>query len=187
MTEQVTTKVTESVPIDNAANLSKRAERQHYSQQQIIDALKAAQGFQTIAAETLHCNLATIWKYAKRYPAIQRAIQESRERKLDIAEAALHKNVLSGDTASICFFLKCQGKARGYIERSEISGPGGGPITMESKVYHYDVAELARTILEAERLGIPPQAIRGAIDGQSTPLLPAAPDVQATPVPQPHK
>jgi hypothetical protein len=35
------------------------------------------------------------------------------------------------DTGAICFFLKCRAKHRGYVERQEITGPGGGAIQHE--------------------------------------------------------
>ncbi len=37
-------------------------------------------------------------------------------------------NIQAGKEASIFFFLKCRAKDRGYVERSEITGAGGGPI-----------------------------------------------------------
>jgi len=38
---------------------------------------------------------------------------------LDNAESVLYKAVLNGEAWAVCFFLKCQGKSRGYIERQE--------------------------------------------------------------------
>lgn len=57
----------------------------------------------------------------------------------EILETALDKTIanvsntlvqkaLSGDTASIIFFLKVRGKDKGWSERLEHTGEGGGPI-----------------------------------------------------------
>jgi hypothetical protein len=46
---------------------------------------------------------------------------------LDFAEAMLFSKIKGGDTTSIIFFLKTQGKGRGYIEKMEHVGDNGGP------------------------------------------------------------
>jgi len=38
---------------------------------------------------------------------------------LDMAESSLYRRVLAGDSCAVCFFLKTQGRKRGYIERGE--------------------------------------------------------------------
>jgi len=40
--------------------------------------------------------------------------------RIDLAESALVRNIQSGDTASIIFFLKTIGKSRGYIEAEKV-------------------------------------------------------------------
>ena len=50
---------------------------------------------------------------------------------LDNAESILYKKVLEGSTPELLFFLKTQGKRRGYVERSEVTGAEGGPLTIE--------------------------------------------------------
>lgn len=47
----------------------------------------------------------------------QQNFSDAIESQLDGWEKALHKNILSGDTASIIFALKTKGKERGYVER----------------------------------------------------------------------
>lgn len=46
------------------------------------------------------------------------------ERILDFYENALHKGVNDGDKACIIFALKCKGKHRGWVEKSEIQVSG---------------------------------------------------------------
>ena len=51
---------------------------------------------------------------------------------LDFAESKLFQKIKEGDSTAILFYLKTQGKARGYIERSEVTGANGGPVQVEN-------------------------------------------------------
>ena len=55
-------------------------------------------------------------------------LQSSRETMLDNAETALYDEALNGNTTALIFFLKTQGKSRGYTERQELTGADGGSI-----------------------------------------------------------
>ena len=50
-------------------------------------------------------------------PALITALTEARETMLDTAESVLYSKILAGDITALIFFLKTQGKSRGYIER----------------------------------------------------------------------
>ena len=47
-------------------------------------------------------------------------LEEVKETALDIAEDKLMGLIRDGNLGAICFFLKCQGKHRGYVERQKI-------------------------------------------------------------------
>ena len=47
------------------------------------------------------------------------ALKDSRESIIDDAEAELYKQIKAGNTTALIFFLKTQGKGRGYVERQE--------------------------------------------------------------------
>jgi len=46
-------------------------------------------------------------------------------------ESKLYSKALAGDTTSMIFFLKTQGKKRGYIERQEITGEDGNELVIK--------------------------------------------------------
>src|SRR5262245_40109355 len=61
----------------------------------------------------------TVWAYVQSRPLLVEAVQDCRETMLDDAENSLHQAVLRGEPWAVCFYLKCQGKGRGYVERTE--------------------------------------------------------------------
>lgn len=79
-------------------------------------------------ARIMGVNRSTIYEWIKREPSIAEAVDEARERAIDIAEASLTKQIAEGNTAATIFMLKTRGKSRGYVERQEITGANGGPI-----------------------------------------------------------
>lgn len=62
--------------------------------------------------------------FVKKDPELQQVCQDERETIVDIAESVLKKKILDGEAWAVCFFLKCQGKARGYVERQEVHNTG---------------------------------------------------------------
>ncbi|MDD5095553.1 MAG: hypothetical protein PHV74_14435 [Dehalococcoidia bacterium] len=114
----------------------------------IIKALEETQGLLTAAAKRAGVSYSTIKRYVADYPSVAQAKEEAQERLLDFAESKLLENIREGKEASIFFFLKTQGKKRGYIERVESTGKDGGPIKTESIVYQVVDAQTAEMIKE---------------------------------------
>ena len=96
----------------------------------------------TIAIREMNGNLAavarklgvcrqTLYTYIERHPSVKDVVAESRETMLDNAESALYRAVLAGEAWAVCFFLKTQGKRRGYVERQEVTGADGGALVMQ--------------------------------------------------------
>jgi len=61
-------------------------------------------------------------------PELAELVAAERERVKDLVERSLHKAAIDGKPWAVCFFLKTQAKDRGYVERTELTGRGGGPI-----------------------------------------------------------
>lgn len=101
-----------------------------YSAQEVADAISAAGGFVTKAARALGCSPTTVYSYINRHAKCREAVQEARERMLDTAEGKLFQQILDGNMTAIIFYLKTQGKGRGYIERQEVTGTDGGAVTI---------------------------------------------------------
>jgi hypothetical protein len=109
---------------------SKRPYRK-YTQEQMIKALEESKGLIAPAARALGCSRDTIRSYLEEYTAVAQAKLDQREAVTDMAENALYAAILRGEAWAICFYLKCMAKDRGYVEKAEISGPGGKPISIK--------------------------------------------------------
>ncbi len=69
-----------------------------------------------------------IHKRIRDSPLLKETLEDVREENLDLAESKLYEMIKSGDKIAIIFFLNCQGKARGYVERQELTGKEGVPV-----------------------------------------------------------
>lgn len=92
-------------------------------------------------ASALGVRRSTVYLWCSKYPEFRQALEDSRERLVDLAESNLRKLVAgvpaietdeNGDKrfagwierpseTAIIFTLKTRGKSRGYVERSEIA------------------------------------------------------------------
>lgn len=100
---------------------------------QIEHALKAASGNITYAADGLRVSRTTLYRRINESARLQQVLEDAREKLIDVAESALHKQVLEGNITAIIFTLKTVGKHRGYVERKEHehSGKDGGAIEIK--------------------------------------------------------
>jgi hypothetical protein len=103
--------------------------KQRYTQEQVTTALEQSKGMVTVAARLLGCVPNTVQAYIDRYPQVAEARAQQREGMTDVAELALYKAIQSGEAWAVCFYLKTQGKSRGYVERVEQQH--SGTITQE--------------------------------------------------------
>lgn len=99
-----------------------------YSAATMAEALTESRGLISPAARKLGASRDTVKRYIRQYSTVAAACEDARESTTDMAEAALYKAIQQGESWAVCFYLKCQAKDRGYVERAEQSGPGGGPI-----------------------------------------------------------
>ena len=100
------------------------------SKEQYIAAIHKSRGLLTAAADSLGVSRSALYDAAKRHPEIQQAIEDARDRTTDLAEGKLFQKINEGDNTAIIFYLKTQGKKRGYVERQEVTGAEGGELTV---------------------------------------------------------
>lgn len=127
-----------------------------FRKRHVEEALRKAGGIKSLAAQILGCAPNTITNYMRRHPELGGIQDEITEENLDIAEAKLLTKIRSGNLTAVIFYLKTKGRARGYVERAEVGGPGGGPVQVETRTT-IDVEKLTldqrRALLAAMRTG----------------------------------
>lgn len=102
--------------------------------QPIAEALVEARGLVSVAARRLGVSRTTLYAWMEREPELKQVLSDARELTTDMAEAALFKAIQSGEAWAVCFYLKTQGKRRGYVERHELSGPDGAGVPVDMTV-----------------------------------------------------
>lgn len=95
-----------------------------------------------------------------RRPALQAVATDAREGMLDNAESSLYRAVIAGEAWAVCFFLKTQGRSRGYTERPQDLPP----LDLLLAALPPDIAEVVRKAL---RDALQPRGNRGAVPVES--------------------
>ncbi len=116
-----------------STNSTPKKAHHHYTDAQIEKAIRKAGGMVSVAARALGCDTKTIYNRMDAVPAIKRAVDDARDDMLDRAESKLLDQIEDGNITAIICALKTVGKARGYVERQEVTGADGAPL-MYSKV-----------------------------------------------------
>lgn len=111
--------------VSNGTNGKSKKER---TAERVIEAVKETHGLLTLAAVKSGIGYRTICRYVAENPAVAEAVQEAKEGTLDLAEGKLFTAISKGEAWAICFYLKTQGKQRGYTERHEVTGKDGEAI-----------------------------------------------------------
>jgi len=107
------------------------ARKEEFTPEEIVTALIRSRGFISVTAENLGCNEQTVRNYIAKYPECKTACDEAREKTLDHVESKLLEMIGDKNVTAAIFYLKTQGKNRGYVERQEISGPDGDNLVVE--------------------------------------------------------
>lgn len=115
----------------SAISASKKP-RTKYKPEVIVEALNQSNGLISLAARRIGCDRMTIYNYRDRFPEVAQAITDQREQMTDVAELSLFNQVKNGEAWAVCFYLKTQGKNRGYVERQEFTGKDGKAISLEA-------------------------------------------------------
>jgi len=89
----------------------------------MIEALEKTLGVVTTACKQVGIVRSTHYEWMK-IKAYKKAAKDVKNVALDFGESCLHKGMAKGNPLLIMFYLKCQGKERGFIEQNivEIKG-----------------------------------------------------------------
>lgn len=128
----------------------KRGRRPKLDPELVAAALAEMQGNVAAVAKRFGVDRTSVRDLIGRRPALTRVCQDAREGMLDHAESALYRAVVAGEAWAVCFFLKTQGRGRGYVEKPAAADPAAAARTG-------DTVELATRVLAAvgARLAVP--------------------------------
>lgn len=96
-------------------------------------ALTKAGGNLTVVAEQFDVSRAAIQKRVAASPSLSEVLSDARESTLDRVESRFQADCLKDNPAyqtSRIFYLKTKGKARGYVERQELTGADGDAVQL---------------------------------------------------------
>lgn len=120
--------------------------------EEIAELLPKKNGNFAAIARALGVSRGTIQNRVKSSARLKRLTEDAREGMKDNAESSLYAAVLAGNVTACIFFLKCQAKDRGYVERQEFTGRDGGPMDLRenpSQLTDEELRERAMRIPEA--------------------------------------
>lgn len=96
-------------------------------------------------AALVGCSHWTIYKMLKNIPAFKKAHEHQKEVWIDFAESKLQQKIKEGDTNAITFFLKTQGKRRGYTPDNNYF------ITENKTIETIKIVEIRNNIIEESK------------------------------------
>ena len=83
-------------------------------------AVEVNAGIVTLTAKALNVDPSTVTRWKSKFTKVEEMFGAAKFATLDLAEAKVVQAIQAGKTAEIIFYLKCHGKHRGWIERSEV-------------------------------------------------------------------
>ena len=107
------------------------ATREHLTCESVTAKLREFNGNMAAAARALGVVRSAVAMFVERHPTLKDVVRDCRESMKDHAESSLHRALLAGEAWAVCFYLKCQAKDRGYIERSEYTGAEGRALLLQ--------------------------------------------------------
>lgn len=99
-----------------------------YKATDFIVAIPGSGGIISTIAKRVGCDWWTARRAIDSMPTVKEVYDSESETVLDMAESVLLKNIKEGDSADAKWYLSRKGKARGYVERQEMTGPDGSAI-----------------------------------------------------------
>ena len=117
-----------------------------------LEGLKKTAGVQQPVVEQLGLSRVTIAAWKRDDLEFNAAVEQIQEIALDVVETQLFKNIMSGDTTSIIFYLKTKGRKRGYIEKIDAYVENKNRIDLSdiTDSERHALEEIGRKVLKGE-------------------------------------
>ena len=96
-----------------------------HTKKAMLDALEKTLGIVTTACKKVGIGRTTYYDWYNTDPKFKAKVDDLKNVALDFAESQLHKQIQDNSTSATIFYLKTQGKKRGYVERQELDLSSG--------------------------------------------------------------
>lgn len=100
--------------------MPKTRTKTHILKRNLLEALEKSLGVVTTACKSVGVDRRRHYEWLKKDEKYAEAVADIKNIALDFGESQLHLRMKEGSDTAIIFFLKTQGKKRGYIERQEV-------------------------------------------------------------------
>lgn len=107
----------------------------------VSNALHETKGAVYMAANRLQCSHQAVYDYINKYESVADIKAFYDGELVDIAELRTRTAVIDGEPWAVKMVLMTKGKARGWVERTEIAGPDGGPLAVEHTHHLAEVSD----------------------------------------------
>jgi len=102
-----------------------------YEKEQFIKAIAGSGGYVSLIADRIGCAPKTVYDWINKDEDVAEAIKREKIKQVDFAEGKLQSLIKQENPTAIIFYLKTQGKDRGYYEhRTQDITSGNQPITI---------------------------------------------------------
>lgn len=102
--------------------------------EQFLEAYHSASANISVACKKVGISRETYYRWCKEDASFKANCSDVEESLLDMAETMLLKAIRDGKTAELIFYLKTKGKSRGYVERTEMTGMNGMPMSQSMEI-----------------------------------------------------
>lgn len=102
-----------------------------YDKEQFIKAIENSGGYVSLIADRVGCHIDTVYQWKARDEDVATAIKREKIKQVDFAEGKLQSLIKKENPTAIIFYLKTQGKDRGYVERQEVAGVAESPLSFK--------------------------------------------------------
>lgn len=99
---------------------TRTGERTNEAKALLLEKLESNLGVLTISCKQAGISRKQYYEWRKVDEEFRQRADEIQEVATDFVEHQLYKNIKTGDTQSILFYLRTKGKGRGYTERTEL-------------------------------------------------------------------
>ena len=96
-----------------------------HTKKALLEALEKSLGIVTTACKKVGVGRTTYYDWYNNDSDFKDKVDDLKNVALDFAESQLHKQIQDNSTSATIFYLKTQGKKRGYIERQEVDLSSG--------------------------------------------------------------